>query len=300
MSREHPKHPRNTEKCHSCGRRYTEDEHQARSCPDCGAQRYCHAKTTKCRDCGHRFPEREEDLTECPECGEDRRCYRRPVYRWGYEVCQVHGAGSPAKGRPGGKPPKSRPRSYSLPREDLVEYYKKALEDKELLSTRQDIAVSVAFLQDILNSGFSPPGKHWAKLQRAWGEFQDAQAIPDPAERGAAMVKAVREVGHLIEQGEKSASLLREVRLQQDHLRRLRDTEVQRLRALHQYITAERFFAFLDVVAVELLAAYERRIVDPAVRRLLEGDTFEAFQGMLLTSQQEHQLVEAGGWQRKG
>lgn len=73
------------------------------------------------------------------------RCQRRAVK--GYSVCQVHGAGSPYKGRKGGGPMKTG--QYSIHKEEftslgeIVEAYKK---DEELCNLNQDVATLRALL----------------------------------------------------------------------------------------------------------------------------------------------------------
>lgn len=73
------------------------------------------------------------------------RCQRRAVK--GYSVCQVHGAGSPYKGRKGGGPMKTG--QYSIHKEEftslgeIVEAYKN---DEELCNLNQDVATLRALL----------------------------------------------------------------------------------------------------------------------------------------------------------
>lgn len=73
------------------------------------------------------------------------RCGRRAVY--GYNVCQMHGAGSPYKGRKGGRPMITG--QYSKHREEftdlseLIEAYKS---DDQLCDMNQDVATLRALL----------------------------------------------------------------------------------------------------------------------------------------------------------
>jgi hypothetical protein len=78
----------------------------------------CKAKTKTCRKCKYRYIKKDNGCTNCPKCNEVRRCGKRAVT--GYEVCGSHGAGSPKKGRPGGRPRESmlsKPRS----KKDILE-----------------------------------------------------------------------------------------------------------------------------------------------------------------------------------
>lgn len=71
------------------------------------------------------------------------RCKRRAVE--GYTVCQIHGAGSPYKGRKGGRPliHGRNSKKPSTPLQELVEQYKS---DEELCNLDNDIALLRALL----------------------------------------------------------------------------------------------------------------------------------------------------------
>lgn len=69
---------------------------------------------------------------------EECRCQRRAVK--GYTVCQMHGAGSPYKGRPGGRPLKTGMYSKKASKE-LRTLYEEFLNDENLTSLDDDVAI---------------------------------------------------------------------------------------------------------------------------------------------------------------
>lgn len=69
---------------------------------------------------------------------EECRCERRAVK--GYTVCQVHGAGSPYKGRSGGRPLKTGMYSKKASKQ-LKELYEDFLNDENLTSLDDDVAL---------------------------------------------------------------------------------------------------------------------------------------------------------------
>jgi hypothetical protein len=226
----------------------------------------CKARTKTCRKCEHRYSKDEYELWECPECGEPRQC-QRPA-NTGYEVCQVHGGGSPHKGRfPGNPPKKGKPRRYHLPT-GLIERYETALEDPDLLSLRDDLAVVEARIGTLLeNINELVPGDTWDKLQKEWSDFQDAQALADTE----AMKASLHKIGKLITKGHGEWARWREVATTQEHRRKLTETEATRLHKLHQMITVERALAIADHWTAALIEGMEKYIPDLEQRRLVGG-----------------------------
>lgn len=74
---------------------------------------------------------------------EECRCQRRAVT--GYTVCQMHGAGSPFKGRAGGRPLKTGMYSKKASKE-LRELYEEYLSDDNLTNLDDDVAMLRALL----------------------------------------------------------------------------------------------------------------------------------------------------------
>lgn len=75
------------------------------------------------------------------------RCQRYAVL--GYSVCQVHGAGSPFKGRPGGRPPTIFKYKKNMPA-DLASRYEEAVSDERLLSLDNEIALITTRITQLL------------------------------------------------------------------------------------------------------------------------------------------------------
>ena len=71
----------------------------------------CKGRIKTCRKCKRRFTKKDVGYS-CPDCGETRKCDRYATS--GYDVCQVHGIGSVAKGRKAGAVPKLMKRNLNL------------------------------------------------------------------------------------------------------------------------------------------------------------------------------------------
>lgn len=79
--------------------------------------------------------------------GHTKQCRRLAIST--YPVCQKHGAGSPFKGRPGGRPPSIYRGSKKLPR-DLDVRLRAALDDDDLLNLSRGVAVAQARIAMLL------------------------------------------------------------------------------------------------------------------------------------------------------
>jgi len=97
----------------------------------------CEARIKTCRECEYRYKKEDYDLWHCPVCGADRHCRNRKVT--GYNVCRLHGAGTPSQGKVPGRPRKNR-YGEALP-SNILKDYENSLRDPELLALRDNIAL---------------------------------------------------------------------------------------------------------------------------------------------------------------
>lgn len=181
------------------------------------------------------------------------RCKRWAVT--GYTVCQVHGAGSPFKGRPGGRPPIHGRYSKHLPRR-LAGRYKEALEDQELLSLRSEAALIYSRLTEVLKRVYTgESGKLWRDLRATLDKFEKAREEEDEVIASGTLA----ELSSLIERGYSDYVAWDEVRQLVEDLRRIVESERRRILEAHQVLTVQQANALVAV----LLEAIKKHIDDP-------------------------------------
>lgn len=92
-----------------------------------------------------------------------QRCKRLAVD--GYNVCQVHGAGSPHKGRPGGRPIVHGRYSKHLP-ERLAGKFQDAMRDPNLLDLRSEVALLDIRIGELVEAlgGDVPDHESWSAI----------------------------------------------------------------------------------------------------------------------------------------
>lgn len=160
---------------------------------------------------------------------------------------------------------------------DILEKYNEALEDPELLSLRQDIAITQARLGDLfeqLNEGGGM--EDWSRVRSEWNNFidiqrelqiagQDQAAIDRATQR---MRETVTSLSRIIGGGHRNISLWHEIRDTTEALRRLIDSEAKRIAVLEHMIPAERMMAF----TYRLLAILKNRIQDAELLSQISAD----------------------------
>jgi len=183
----------------------------------------------------------------------------------GYTVCQVHGAGSPRKGRPGGGPPIAGGRySRHIPTR-LLNKYKEAVEDTELLALRQDIALVDARLSDLLERVDTGEAGHlWRAAQQALFDFKAATA----AKRQLEQQKAFMHLEQTLNLGAADAAAWAEVGILLEQRRKLVESEHKRLVAMEQMISSEQAMALV----ARLVGIVNDRITDNRVRAAIAAD----------------------------
>jgi len=173
------------------------------------------------------------------------RCRRRAVT--GYRVCQVHGAGSPKKGRPGGRPIETGIHSSKLP-ERMREKYLEAIGDPELLNLRSSIALVDARVEDRLgrvDSGES--GAAWVNVRKCLDAF-----LKEFYGNGDHVALQLEELKLAIQKGLDDYAAWSEIQALLEQRRKIVESEQKRLVALQQVITVEKamilFAAITDVI----------------------------------------------------
>ena len=148
----------------------------------------CNARTRSCRNCGHRYSKEEGDIWTCPECGEDRHC-QKAVKEEGMR-CRLHGGAS----LKGPAAPAWRHGRYStqLPPQ-LRTRYDAAISDPELLALRDEVALLDARLGELLSSlGVSGSSETWKELSETFSRLRHAITERDPQEANAMLAEMDR------------------------------------------------------------------------------------------------------------
>lgn len=174
------------------------------------------------------------------------RCRRRATR--GFPVCQVHGSGSPRKGKPGGRPIVHGRYSKYLP-DRLAARYLEAQADVRLLELRDEIGLvdaRIAELLERLSSGES--GQGWREVQAAYAGLKatiGTQGVPGDA---GSFQAALAALGDVIGRGNRDHQVWEEILALVDQRRRLVESERKRHVEMQQMITAERAMILLAAI----------------------------------------------------
>jgi hypothetical protein len=189
------------------------------------------------------------------------QCKKTVVH--GMKVCRFHGGNTPK----GINSPHYKHGRYSkhLPTK-LKERYETALKDPDLLSLRNDIAVTESRLTELLeklDSGGS--GKQWENLRKTFRSFEDAVQRRHSKDTDAAII-ALKEV---IEKGYEDYVVHKEIQESQEHRRKMTETENKMLIAKQQMISAEQVIALIYLVREVIQRHAFNEIKDNDIRRNL-------------------------------
>lgn len=177
-----------------------------------------------------------------------KQCKRHAV--GGYTVCQVHGAGSPKKGRPGGY--KSTDEySRRLPK-DLRQDFERVRADSELVNLRDDMALirlRILGLIEQLETGGGE--KDWKNAQLYYDNLVAAISTQDEV----ALAAAIRSLGTTLRNANDSLHVWNEIRDLMTQQKFLAEYELKRATAQHRVITVERLFVLIDRI-VEVVTSH--------------------------------------------
>lgn len=166
------------------------------------------------------------------KCRDGRRCPARPVV--GAKRCRMHGGRTPS----GIASPNWQGKGYSkdLPAH-LAEWFQEAINDPDLISSRQEIALLYARTKELisrLNTGES--GAWLADLREAAADYRSALESED----GETASSALNSLLSLVEQGGKYETAWKELIETADKKTKVAEREVKRLVAQEQVMTADR------------------------------------------------------------
>lgn len=211
--------------------------------------------------------------TICPVCNTPRRrCLRYPLK--GRDACSVHGGktlmgiDSPAY--------KGVGVSKHLPTA-LLDTFFEALEDPNILSTTEDIALlqaRVRELTDRLRTN-QPPAQIWQQLGE---QFQAFRRHEHTAKTGLTegqritgakrMAETLTEMETLVIKGYFEGETWGEIIAITEQIRKLRETERRRIKEAEQLITPSQF----NTLLVYMVNSIKTRVKDPDIRMAVLGD----------------------------
>lgn len=183
------------------------------------------------------------------------RCRRAAVA--GKEVCYIHGGATPS----GPDSPHWKHGRYARGYADivpkrLVERYEAALNDRQALSMRAELALIDARLADMLarvDSGES--GSLWKSLRETWRTLERAQRQQDAEKVAESLVR----VGELIRRGYTDSVAWREVGDLIERRRRLAESERKRELEAKEIMRIDEGLALVSL----LMDAVKRHVSDP-------------------------------------
>lgn len=281
--------------------------HLIKRCPECNGiigqdqaefDQYCTARVKYCRTetCSHRHPndggngfaKGHEDVPcsecgqpTCSECGRSRKCERyKNDY---YQVCQVHGGGSPKargtgggqQGFPGQKGPRRKYDKWLRDNSDLADAYE-ALQNDEILDGYEQEAVLLdALIADAIRTlnEQGPLLETWRAAQDTLKAFDRAVAKNDGAmadfhlndlrrllASGASAADSRREIREMIESKSRLVGKNRDYRLKKGYAITVEGQMAlmqETVMALMEFVAEERQKAMIE--AVRQIVARQKR-----------------------------------------
>lgn len=186
------------------------------------------------------------------------------------DVCYHHGGKTPRGiASPHYKNGKSTPWVDILPKH-LSEAFMASYSDPKLLSLRKNIALSVARIEQLLAALMRDDAPlTWEQLVQAKAGFYKAQA----AKNVGASKAALDAIMLLIDQGAADVDKWAELRREQEHLRKMIETEWKSKTALARVLTMEQFANFLEafksVIITRVSSRAEQQALIDGVRELV-------------------------------
>lgn len=197
--------------------------------------------------------------------GYTKRCQRYAVHSYGYTVCQMHGAGSPGKGRPGGGPPKWGP--YRLPR-DMQQRFEKAMGDPKLLDLSREIVLTREHMTELVENIFSDEAKlARGSLLRGAAIIKEAEQLEDGERKASLLIEALNLISSSFDDVKANMELWDQFSGMAHNLSRLTEKEINRRKALNNYITAEQAMGLIDALVHDVKEIHEEFVPDPKHRR---------------------------------
>ena len=183
------------------------------------------------------------------------------------KVCGYHGAGFLKRGKPGGRPPVTGRYSKVLKSLAMRQRYEEALDDSELLNLRQEMALIVARISNILDT--------WTDDPPDLDEMSDALKVMGQALGTGNLDIAQSEYVRVVEifkSGRGQWAVWGEIRSNIEQLRRLQVSEISRLEKLQMFLSIQQANAILsnilDILKKVDLPVDVRRVIAMELRAM--------------------------------
>lgn len=212
-----------------------------------------------------------------------RRCKRQAVP--GNTKCPYHGGASLA----GPLSPRYKDGRYSkYAPPHLRERYLDALADPELMSLRDNIALTTARISQILADFDNlQPSQFWIDLQKEWATFMYAVRTKDAKEQA----RSVAALDDLIRSAMTYVNLWRDLDAAMELQRKQVDSEQRRLTATNQLVTVEEAMVMLTSL-VSLIKETVFDVADVATARAIIAQVSLHYQKLLAVPDPHPELSE--------
>lgn len=194
------------------------------------------------------------------------RC-KNPAVK-GYNVCRMHGAGSPKKGRAGGRPIEHGLYSKYLP-SDILPRYEEGRDDPRVVEVKESMFVLYAHITEVierLDTGESATA--WAETGAAYRMIVDAMNESDPLK----LRDGVQLLGAAVDAGARAFDYAREnwseIRGLMDDHRKLAESQRRIEEAMQQTITLKE----LRVVVALIGDIVRRHVSDSRTMSAIEAE----------------------------
>lgn len=236
---------------------------------------------------------RESKPSGNPNVKDDFRCHGTNIHGercgrpaiTGKQYCQFHGgkqriAAMRKPGTPGKKYDKYMPAS-------LIDKYNEAMDDPDLISLRDSIALVDARIKDTL-SHFDEmvPEKYWRDFQSLWADFMFAIRTNDTVRQTV----LVRQIDAKIQETTAYANMWDELTNSLDLHRKLVDTEYRRLNAMKSMMPIDEVMRLLATVTLSMRDAVYKYSDDRTATRVI-GHLSEIYRKTVI-AQSNHLLAE--------
>jgi len=183
--------------------------------------------------------------------------------------CRIHGGKTPG-GMENANYKHGKYSRYRLKSDELHKRFMQAIEDQNLLSLREDVALIDVKIGEIVETIHEPAS--WDEAHKAFERLRLAVTQKDAGHMNAALQDLEQSFDSF--KGEKAAwdDLLRIL----DHRRKLVESERKRMVELQQYVAVERIMGFInslqEILKQNVDDPDKRRIIASKIRRLVGSD----------------------------
>ena len=192
--------------------------------------------------------------------------------------CRIHGGATPEGWASPSYKDGQHVRRRNLP-VHLAESYETARKDPDLLSLREEISTTDARIDELWdNVNQDNPVILWQGLLAAYSEMEKHKAAANGTDTTAALSKvdfwnAFDNLGLLIAHGCDDLQKKREIRAEEEHRRKLVDSERARLKDANLFITSEKAVTMVQI----LVSCIRRHVTDYALLAKIQRDFARVF-----------------------